>query len=492
MITKNTNRMIDGAAVNVLDFGAVGDGVADDTVAIQAALDAAAGGDLYIPNGSYLVTDTLYVPAGTTVTGAGGYSRWSGLSQGTRITTSGSGSALRWTDVTGSDTANDTPLFVAQGDAVVFQNISLITGDGGQPEWSMGILFPTVKRCGFNSIYAEGFTDACIYLDATWSDRNTTMTALHPTVVPSTGMNEFHGEGFYLIGGGTAGFGIKIQGTTRAGDSVGSSGDWLWGWGGTSDIQFTNGRLGGTGATGGCFSHDAQLYGVGSFGQTIAVRDVALRLSGDGLYAVKLDRSNRILFDGCYAESVGSNAPVFAVTSNTQASLDGILRVNDKMNTAMWLDGVLVGDGTINSPWEDTRCVTTRRWDGRRFEPNVTAGDFNTPFFIRSFETSGQVRIGKDDGSSASDYLRIQETVIRPETASAMALGSSSYPFSRLVVDSVVIDAGNNIKMLTGAGTPEGAEAAGIGSTYHRSDGSTGTSFYVKESGTGNTGWIAK
>jgi hypothetical protein len=43
-----------------------------------------------------------------------------------------------------------------------------------------------------------------------------------------------------------------------------------------------------------------------------------------------------------------------------------------------------------------------------------------------------------------------------------------------------------------GAGTPEGAVTAPIGSIFMRSDGSTGTSFYVKESGTGNTGWIAK
>jgi hypothetical protein len=46
--------------VSVKDFGAVGDGVADDTAAIQAAMAAANGKGLYFPAGSYLTTSTTF------------------------------------------------------------------------------------------------------------------------------------------------------------------------------------------------------------------------------------------------------------------------------------------------------------------------------------------------------------------------------------------------------------------------------------------------
>lgn len=42
-----------------------------------------------------------------------------------------------------------------------------------------------------------------------------------------------------------------------------------------------------------------------------------------------------------------------------------------------------------------------------------------------------------------------------------------------------------------GTGTPEGAVTAPVGSVFFRTDGASGTLLYVKQTGTGNTGWVA-
>jgi len=58
-LTKATYSMIQGAVFNVLDYGAVGDGVANDQPACQAAVNAAVaagGGAVYFPAGTYKLT----------------------------------------------------------------------------------------------------------------------------------------------------------------------------------------------------------------------------------------------------------------------------------------------------------------------------------------------------------------------------------------------------------------------------------------------------
>lgn len=60
-LTKVTYSMIDGASVNVLDYGAVGDGVTDNRAAFQAAVNAviAAGrGTVFVPSGTYVINGT--------------------------------------------------------------------------------------------------------------------------------------------------------------------------------------------------------------------------------------------------------------------------------------------------------------------------------------------------------------------------------------------------------------------------------------------------
>lgn len=57
-LTKVHNRMIEAAPINIKDLGAVGDGIADDTAAIQAAFNSDIHG-IYIPSGTYKITSQL-------------------------------------------------------------------------------------------------------------------------------------------------------------------------------------------------------------------------------------------------------------------------------------------------------------------------------------------------------------------------------------------------------------------------------------------------
>jgi len=86
-----------GETVSVKDFGAVGDGVADDTAAIQAAINAAYtqyNRPVYFPCGIYKITGTITITQGVMLIGAG--SQGSSDSFGTTIIHHSNSDCLVW------------------------------------------------------------------------------------------------------------------------------------------------------------------------------------------------------------------------------------------------------------------------------------------------------------------------------------------------------------------------------------------------------------
>lgn len=73
---------------------------------------------------------------------------------------------------------------------------------------------------------------------------------------------------------------------------------------------------------------------------------------------------------------------------------------------------------------------------------------------------------------------------------SDIATTTSRYKDSWCV--SYYVGTSGSVRQLSGSGSPEGTVTAVVGSIYQRNDGASLTTLYVKESGSGNTGWVAK
>ena len=93
--------------VSVKDFGAVGDGVADDTAAIQAAINAHRG-KILLPTGTYKISSTVILKSETILVGegAGAYFQGTGYP---RLSVLQPTATFSGTDVLRTDPADDGP-----------------------------------------------------------------------------------------------------------------------------------------------------------------------------------------------------------------------------------------------------------------------------------------------------------------------------------------------------------------------------------------------
>lgn len=177
--------------ISVRDFGAVGDGLADDTVAIQAAIDAVIpiGSSLFLPIGTYRLSDKLVIPFGTgwRIEGAGQYATTLVQhSANTRIFSFEANLTHSW-EIANLGLSWNTPQPAINSNAVA---VYFGTGTAGHSIFNWQI-----RRCNFSNGF-RAIAAAATASPAIWGVRvqdclfNTTMSGAAFFAVPSPGIGQ--------------------------------------------------------------------------------------------------------------------------------------------------------------------------------------------------------------------------------------------------------------------------------------------------------------
>jgi len=247
----------------------------------------------------------------------------------------------------------------------------------------------------------------------------------------------------------------EYGGSTAPGDSVG-----------TLDVQgnFTVDALGGTILIEGGAS---QTLG-GAWSTTAAFTGTQLVLSG-----------------GSNTKDGTTGSPAYSFTSSTNSGI--FLESETALNLPNILTTVLGNSrGMISGRWNVNDTDITG------LIPGSTGGSLwladnaiHAAVALRDDATTDSFSIISGGGNWDTDET--WDTLV----FHAMADGDVSVPSGDLTITTGKVAIGTPT-ISSGSGTPEGVVTAPIGSMFMRTDGGAGTSHYIKESGTGNTGWIAK
>ena len=125
---------------------------------------------------------------------------------------------------------------------------------------------------------------------------------------------------------------------------------------------------------------------------------------------------------------------------------------------------------------------------------DAAAGASAVPFLKVKTSGSGSMTLA----NAFYQFTESLEVDVGDKDFGAATLGAANFSTyigsDQLVTRKITCSTSNNnsISISARAGSPEGVVGAPVGSIVVRTDGGTNTTLYVKESGTGNTGWVAK
>ena len=422
--------MITGAPVNVLDWGADPTGSIDSTTAIQNALDYCVGlYKLVFPAGTYKVTDTLKLYKGSIVEGINNYQGFNDYSAGAI------GTKINFVPTSTKD------LFVIQNlptPQIFRSKVSIkgfwLVGDGGVYARRALYLTDSIYN-DFENLNIKSFTHG-IYLDGTPINNRFVNIYME-----------------YFVDGCVY---YSTAGTTDVWDQC---------------------------------SFRSAPRGVVVKGGSIALRFLNCLWEALDLTGLELDKECRaIQVTNGYCEdvpfTVAADTAMFRVGfSGTTSSLATILQV-----TGGNFAGRNAGTTGTMCDVDDSVGVQLIGVYAARFT-NLIKTSANTSAY--AVACSG-VQFNSCTNTAAGTK-RISGTL------DIQAVNAGTGPSGTFnAVSAVTVTASNgftnysSVTWTANANSPEGVITAVVGSLYSRTNGGAVTSLYVKESGTGNTGWVAK
>ena len=467
--TDNRGKVFDsgGAVYNVKapNFGAVGDGVTDDTTAVQKAINM--GKDVYFPPGTYLVGDLTGTTNLQVFRGAGGYQTILKRKSGT------------------------TNILTNAGNFVVFEGITF-RGRTGESNTNIVLNGHSWKLINCNSDQTDGYVLDATNPEAfliqagayTTTGSGATMRIGSPTAATSSlygrmtdvvfnknaSAVEFYACGTFSVVGGQIG-GLTMADGSGGGTAYGLS---LLGVRITGDVTLVN-------------ADNVVVGNKISSGKTITLG------SANNFYVDNADSGVSIVNNGN-----ANNVAIRQVSSGSTIQWKVGADSGTTSGTATYTLDYRTGGGNIALPGTvhvaNNKAINIYPVAGTGNGLNLTMNASDNATITNA--ATGSMTFGTN-GAGAVNFIQNGTTRftvspnLLPQTDNALTIGSAAQRASNIY--GVIFRPGDGTPTWTsGAGTPEGAVTAVVGSLYTRTNGGASTTLYVKESGSGNTGWVAK
>jgi parallel beta-helix repeat protein len=540
-------------------FGAKGDGIADDTAPIQSLLTAAAGGSAFIPAGTYLLSSTPNIPAGTTVYGSGPQTILKIKNAGNcdALNVLGANVTIRDLTIDGNkanQTIAHTGIFSDAQDSLTVERVTVQSTKSygmdlrngnhlrvrsctvvDSDNWGILVTAGTTSitdvevagnRVDRSSLAAATIVGGGIAVVGQVSSSssvkhyrvhdNDVFLPTSPTDVACIGIT----TGTFLVAHGT------VRGNTLRGGYMGISVDSA-----TNDTVTSNTIFGASvqavelAKSSRCTVSANTIDGNGLTVAGIRATNTTPdrnAIVGNVIYkcvtsGIEVVNCNRWTLSGNVIDGNGTMTQGILVSASNFTTISGGNTIYNTTGACILVQGASAHTTITGNTLDQTAATYGINLNGSTVQyVTITGNTLNG----NATGTHGVI-------AAATQFLVVTGNTFHAWTTAAVLL----YAASAVTLDWITVtgnymnatggattdltggavlgvnvvltgnvgpqsgdypDFKNNVRRLVGSGTPEAAVVAGIGSIFQRRDGGAATSTYVKESGTGNTGWIAK